>query len=84
MYKFSYINLRTHLKQPYYLPPPKMPKRYDILGKVKGIGWCSWRHNGMEMCIVTSQSLYIHNIYRQGYFQDGSLAESLPIKWTDQ
>lgn len=66
------------------LPSPKMPIRYDILGKVNGIGRRSWRHNGMEICIVTSQSLYIHNIYRQGNFQDGSLAEPLPIKWTDQ
>lgn len=42
------------------LPSPKMPIRYDILGKVNGIGRRSWRHNGMEICIVTSQSLYIH------------------------
>lgn len=41
------------------LPSPKMPIRCDILGKVNGIGRRSWRHNGMEICIVTSQSLLL-------------------------
>lgn len=30
----------------------KMFIRYDILGKVNGIGWCLWCYNGMEICIV--------------------------------